>query len=149
MENAIWYYEQILASAKAENINIETYEDFFWWGKQALAYGGNVLNLLKQRANPWTDRSWSKFNSCAIAWFHTSLYRAWSATHRNNGEKYNGTMRSFKMPMKQYIYSVDRNQYYLDYKTKTFSSAFPERGKIAALYDDGTAYFYPSTFLRS
>ena len=58
-----------------------------------------------------------------------------------NGSKFDGTLRSYKLAAKEYIYNFDKNQYYRDYKTKVMSqySMNTTNNKlvnIGAIYDD-------------
>jgi hypothetical protein len=134
------FYERMLDSADMSGMQLETYEDFFWYSKQALTYNVTCVRMIEQLVTPWTEHSWDNYQNNAIPWFDTEGYRLWSQTNRNNGVKYNGTYGSFKMPFKQYINDVYHNEYYLNYKAKR-GSPTPKTNKIAALFDDGTLYY--------
>jgi hypothetical protein len=147
-ETADWFYQLILYNAHRSGFQIETYEDFFWWAKTSLAYGNNRINVINHVTNPWHAGSWELFKERGIPWFHTSDYRLYSSTNRNNGVKFDGTISSYKMPAKVYINELLNDPYYLKYKVKV-NSNYNKAGRVAALYDDGTVIFNPKQFWQS
>lgn len=147
-EHAEWLYQTILENASESGIELMDYEDFYWWMNFNFYYSGQHFKLLKQmQTNPFKDGDWEKFQSHNLTWFHNDEYQLWSMNNRSNGVKYDGTVRSYKMPAKQYIFDVDGNQWYRDYKTKTGSVLLrPEFTKtqqmfLVGLYENGEAIF--------
>jgi len=82
----------------------------------------------------------------ATPWFLSKEYQVWSIQDQKN--KFDGTVQSYKMSAKEYIYEVDKNEYYRDYKTKvtSLSSSARRYSFLRAdipyishvLYNDGT-----------
>ena len=58
-------------------------------------------------------------NDWAINWFNSSDYQHWSMTNNNNGEKIQ-TMgaATYKMASRNYIYELDKNDWYYYFKLK-------------------------------
>lgn len=139
-----FHYETLIEDATLNGVEIETYEDFFWYAKQALTFGGNRLKLLNQLSTatgPVAKLDLDEWKTYAIPWFLTDDYQRWSNTYRNHELKYDGNIGNFKKSFKQYIFDVDRNPYYLEYKLKTYSK-MPTNIKVDAVYDDGTCYMH-------
>ena len=78
-----------------------------------------------------------------VAWYDTVEYQAWSVHAQLLGQKYDGTIRSYKMPAKEYIYEVDKNQHYRDFKSKLHSNYVTAKTalQVKAMLADGTLIF--------
>ena len=95
----------------------------------------------KQELKNKHDDSLDEYISNFMPWFSSDAYQLWSIHNRNNNSKFDGTTRSFKMPAKEYIYDLDKNDYYKDYKTKVNSKYLKARNryaKVSLVYNDGT-----------
>ncbi len=147
-DHARWLYDLILVNGRESGIELYDYEDFYWWMNFNFYYSGQHFKLLKQmQTKHLTPVDWQNYVSHNITWFHSRDYQLWSMNNRSNGVKYDGTVRSYKMPAKQYIFDVDNNQWYRDYKTKTGSGLLrPEFSSsknqiLVGLYENGEGLF--------
>lgn len=146
--HAEWLYQLVMTNSKESGIDLIDYEDFYWWLNFNFYYSGQHFKLLQQlQAAQLSTNDWEKYQQNNITWFHSDQYQLWSMNNRSNGVKFDGSVRSYKMPAKRYIFSVDKNPWYRDYKTKTGSPMLrphheTTRGKkLVALYEDGEAVF--------
>jgi hypothetical protein len=57
-----------------------------------------------------------------VNWFDSNDYQLWSMNRDNAAEQLGANPSEVKLAAKKYIYSVDKNQYYFDFKTKVGSS---------------------------
>ena len=53
-----------------------------------------------------------------VNWFNDEDYQRWSMVNNNNGTKIKNSILSYKTVAKDYIYSVDKNDWYKTFKTK-------------------------------
>jgi len=138
---AEWLYDYVLTSAINSNIKVTTYSDFLWWLIFNFSYPSMCLKHAGELAVT-TSTSAVSFNSYKqnfLLWYDTTLYQVWSIQAQYAGSKFDGTVRSYKMEAKEYIYEYDKNQWYRDYKTKIHShySTSIENNRISAIYEDG------------
>lgn len=139
-EHARWLYEMILQDSKANGFELNSYEDFYWWLKFNFCYSGNCFHV-----SEFADAARSNifnldlFQTTLIPWYHSDEYQLWSMNNCSNGVKYQGGISSYKMPAKEYIYSVDGNSRYRDFKTKVGSTKV-SISHISAAYTDNIIY---------
>jgi hypothetical protein len=153
---ANWYYQFVIENIQQYcPVEINTYEDFFWWINFNFYLSGNSLKSYFLNTNNFDQNSFNKFFNNYVPWFLTDDYQRWSMLNNSNGVKINGTVASYKEPAKKYIFEIDKNPYYYHYKTKCgsfnehdFNLFSHSKNKhfgsnykiydILALYDDGT-----------
>lgn len=143
-ELAHWFFEIIAHSSQTSGIDINDYGDFFWWGNFNFNYSAQCMHAYASLPEAVTPESYSKYRENVIAWYHDRDYQIWSMVNRGNGVKFDGTIRNYKKPAKDYIFDVDHNPYYRDYKTKMGSDKKGKRisdSLMVALYEDGTAVY--------
>jgi len=129
-----WYVDFYKKTASDVGIDIKSTSDFLWWSNfschpnfstmkyvnkipfEMMKPETNFINLYRQNAEPW---------------YLNDLYQVWSIQSQFNGVKFDGSIRSYKMEAKKYIYEVDKNEYYRDYKTKQQSLIINTNGMKA------------------
>ena len=144
IDHAVWFYNMILEDIDSHApMLLETYEDFWWWINFNFYMCGLCLkSFIKDSRNHNSD-SFVLYRTNYKPWFMSELYQQWSMNNNSNGIKINGTLQSYKLPAKQYIFDLDQNPYYYHYKSKTGSSnqyysTDKPLNRILALYNDGS-----------
>ncbi len=143
--HAYWFYELIIKNSVSAGIDLRTYEDFFWWINFNFLFVGHSYKLYSflDESN-FSSANLDLYKKNLISWYRSDDYQRWSYQNSSTGIKYDGSIRSYKMPAKKYIYDLDHNSWYRDYKTKTGSSYAPYKKRLIYLYDDGdfgTSYY--------
>jgi len=137
--HAHWLYEMMMQNIKSLDGSLLDYEDFYWWLNFNFLFSGQVYKLYHHKKDSvYTKNLFPLFSRNTIPWYRSQEYQIWSIENRSNGVKYSGSIRSYKMPAKEYIYSVDKNPWYKDYKTKLASGKIHVPNNILAIWDDGT-----------
>lgn len=131
----------VINNAKISNIELTSTADIMWW----INFSMQLETMCHKRLG---EISLGQISSDAIKayqqnfkpWYLSDLYQVWSIQAQFNGEKFDNSIRSYKMPAKKYIYDVDGNQYYRDYKTKLKSQySYGNDSKYPyVIYSDGT-----------
>jgi hypothetical protein len=127
---ASWFYEMIVENIKSVNMPIETYQDFFWWIGFNLNWVSAKLRSTRFLPNQ-NSQVFRNFLNNFILWFDTPDYQRWAMRleNRRNGVKSGSHIGQYKLPVKQYIFDVDHNEYYFNFKLKTASTALHVSGK--------------------
>lgn len=137
--HAHWLIEMLVNNAQDAGLELEDYEDFYWWLNFNFMFAGEIYKAYHHKMNRNYDRNDLQcYYQRSVSWYASHEYQSWSIENRSNGVKYQGDTRSYKMPAKQYIYDLDHNPWYRDYKTKMASSKLPIRNKILGIWQDGT-----------
>ena len=78
-------------------------------------------------------------------WYDSNEYQEWSISAQPSSEKFDGSITSYKMPAKKYIYDLDKNEYSLIYKTVMGSpyggKSTPDKPHERVIFDDGSVYY--------
>ena len=137
-EHAEWLFEQLKETANISNYPLDTVSDVFWW----LIFNYNYPMMCLKHFAETPVPEYNLYKENFILWFHTIDYQAWSvqAQYHQQDVKFDGSIRSYKMPAKEYIYEFDKNQYYRDFKTKLHSSYLSrwDLSRLLVLYEDHT-----------
>jgi hypothetical protein len=132
-------YDLTIQSSQTAGVQLDTVEDFYWWWNFNFVYTGQLYKYLDDYESRQSKIDISLWQKQHLSWYHTDQYQLWSAWNRSNGTKIANTVRSYKWPAKQYIFDVDGNQWYRDYKTKLGSGRRTgNRVRIKGLYEDGS-----------
>jgi hypothetical protein len=136
---AEWYYQQVLTNINSVDIPLETYYDFFFWTFfnmvwMAVFLRSDVHGSSNQQA------SLKDFYKSMIPWFGSAGFQQWAMANNRRGIKYGSNMGQSKLEYKQYIHSVDHDEYYLNFKTKIDSLTRKSQAEHRrfALLDDFT-----------
>jgi hypothetical protein len=122
MQTAKWFYERVIENIDSVNIPMETYYDFFWWAGFNYYW---IDNMHIMSTNQEIERSATSLNlifNKLAHWYNTTEYQQWAMVTRRAGSHYGSDLGGYKLALKEYIYSVDHNEYYLKFKTKSISS---------------------------
>lgn len=109
------FYDKFQKNIDTSTIPIKSLHDYFWW----MIFNIKYLNCSVRGAIYFNDRV-----HCSVAlekiinWYNGDLYQKWSMNNNNNGEKIDKSMGSYKMAARKYIYSIDRNPWYFNFKIK-------------------------------
>ena len=149
-EYACWLLDHVQQSAAQAKIVLENYSDFYWWFNFALFYQGCAFSSFR-RAHNGSSTHWENYNKNFFVWYNTDIYQQWSVYAQQTQEKFTGSITSYKMPAKNYIFDVDKNDWYRTYKTKSGSSKFQRTliHPVTSIYDDGTISHAPSVYSES
>lgn len=117
---AEWYYNVVITNATSAGIEINTMHDMIWW--IAFNHTWTAVKFRFLHYGHWKNiENAGFFLDKFIHWFDSNDYQSWSLHNQTTGQKINQTPAEYKLAAKKYIYSLDRNNYYYTYKTKTGS----------------------------
>lgn len=138
-EYAQWLFHFLQDEANEVGLQLKTISDFFWWIIFNYNYPLMCLKHASEVTNIPEGINYENYMKNFVPWFATDDYQSWSISAQYKQTKFDGTVRSYKMEAKQYIYKFDKNQWYRDYKTKVHSRYWSdtECNIIAAIYEDG------------
>jgi hypothetical protein len=109
------FYEKLVHNVNTSNVPIHSLHDFFWW----LIFNIKYLNCAVRGSIYLNDRLETKFVMDKIVnWFSDDQYQKWSMVNNNNGQKIKKTLASYKQAAKDYIYDLDKNEWYKNFKIK-------------------------------
>jgi hypothetical protein len=100
------------------DVPVETYFDFLWWVNFNYHWHSSVLLEWLYHYN---HQTWNQHQKNFIRWYETDDYQKWSMNN-GLGKKYNLGISTVKQSAKQYIYDLDQNKWYRDYKIKVSST---------------------------
>jgi len=145
--DANWYKDFFINDAKKANVNLTSTADLLWWSNFVCHSTQSTCKYIYTMHDfEWNKNVIDLYFRNATPWFLSKEYQVWSIQDQKN--KFDGTVQSYKMSAKEYIYEVDKNEYYRDYKTKmtSLSSSARRYSFLRAdipyishvLYNDGT-----------
>ena len=108
-------YEKYVHNINTSSVPIHSLHDFFWW----LIFNVKYLNCAVRGALYLNDRI--GYQDCiyrVVNWFSDPEYQRWSMANNNNGQKIQRTLSTYKMAAREYIYGVDQNHWYKNFKIK-------------------------------
>lgn len=115
------FYEKMEHNIKTASVPIHSLHDFFWWEIFNIKY----LNCAVRGALFFNDRvEWSRAMNTILNWYSGHDYQRWSMKNNNNGQKIQKTHASYKRCAKDYIYTLDKNDWYRNFKIKIDSLNF-------------------------
>jgi hypothetical protein len=118
---AEWYYHNLIDSAQDAGVNLTTLADFAWWSAFNRSWITVKFRCLYNGA--WGTVKNAKFYiDRFVHWYDSNDYQQWAMVNQNTNEKLGSSVADYKLAAKKYIYDVDKNKYYLNFKTKTTSS---------------------------
>jgi hypothetical protein len=108
-------YEKYVRNIETASVPVHSLHDFYWW----LIFNVKYLNCSVRGALYYNDRvEWKTAITTIVNWFNDPEYQRWSMANNNNGLKIRSTPVSYKNVAKDYIYKVDGNEWYKNFKTK-------------------------------
>jgi hypothetical protein len=140
-------HELVFADSRAADVELKSTSDFFWW----LNFNFQYETMITKHIADSLDVSSSQittFDKSMLCWYDSNEYQEWSISAQASSEKFDGSITSYKMPAKKYIYDLDENVHSLIYKSKMRSpyTIDPSDTNLKTLvFDDGSAYYWERT----
>jgi len=149
-QQAEWALDFLIKNAKISNIDLVTTSDVMWWANFVMEFETMCNKRLYTKGLSLEDMSVDRINlyyQNFKPWYLSDLYQVWSMQAQLEKTKFDGSQRSYKMAAKEYIYEVDKNIYYRDYKSKVRSVAGhdPRLPHPYVIYSDGTVHIDRNT----
>lgn len=108
-------YEKLVHNINTANVPVQSLHDFFWWEIFNIKY----INCAVRGSIYFNDRiDCRTVMNRIVNWFNYPDYQKWSMVNNNNGQKINKTVSSYKTVAKNYIWDLDRNDWYKNFKIK-------------------------------
>ena len=121
-------------------IKLTTTSDVFWWLNFSFQYENMYVKHLREVV-PYTQEHLTAYKLCQDFWFDTEDYQAWSIRAQYDGTKFDGSLVSYKMPAKRYIYEFDNNPYTMIHRSKMGSTYKTLTSGInSVFFDDGSKF---------
>ena len=113
-------YEKFNRNVQTATVPVNSLHDFFWW----LIFNVKMLNCGVRGALYFNETIDPNTAILKVEnWYLDPLYQRWSMTNNNNGEKILGGAATYKRAAREYIYSLDKNDWYKTFKLKLESMA--------------------------
>ena len=126
---AQWYYTSLMENIRSVDIPVNTFHDLMWWSYFNFNWSSAKMRELENYLNiPDAKIYLDNF----VHWFDSDSYQLWAMTNNTQNRKYGSNVGHYKLAAKQYIFDLDKNPYFLKYKTKLFSNNYkwPRPGKV-------------------
>jgi hypothetical protein len=108
-------YEKYVRNIETATVPIHSLHDFFWW----LIFNVKYLNCSVRGPLYLNDRvEWRTAMDATVNWFNGADYQRWSMANNNNGQKIRSTLSTYKVAAREYIWDVDHNDWYKNFKIK-------------------------------
>jgi hypothetical protein len=108
-------YEKMDHNVKTASVPVHSLHDFFWWEIFNIKYS----NCAVRGALYYNDRiEWRTCIDTIMNWYSGTDFQRWSMVNNNNGLKIQSTHSSYKNVARDYIWSVDKNDWYRNFKIK-------------------------------
>ncbi len=114
------FYNSLDENIKSSLVPVLSLHDFFWWYIFNIKYLECALrSTIYYTTAPDIEKS---IRHTVINWFNDPNYQLWSMANNNNGTKIKGlSPASYKFAARQFIYELDKNDWYFKYKSKLSS----------------------------
>jgi hypothetical protein len=113
-------YDKFARNAETATVPVNSLHDFFWW----LIFNVKMLNCGVRGALYYNDRIAPEQAIHAVEnWYLDPGYQSWSMVNNNNGEKIGHSSATYKKAARDYIWDLDRNDWYRSFKLKLESMA--------------------------
>ncbi len=110
------YYDSLMKNINETAITVATVGDLFWWINFNFHWVDHLLIWYQQFPIKSAD-SYKQYKKNYLPWYNSNEYQLWSLSDRPKTIK-TDRQDLYKMPAKQYIYELDQNPFYLNYKSK-------------------------------
>ncbi len=109
------FYEKLVRNIDTATVPINSLHDFFWW----MIFNIKYLNCAVRGSIYINDTLDTKLVMNKIVnWFNYPDYQRWSMVNNNNGQKIKKTPATYKTAAKNYIWELDHNDWYKNFKVK-------------------------------
>lgn len=137
-KGAEWLVERMeknINSISSEKQLVETLSDWFWWINFNWKWSANRLHAMDHQNLKDLSPYFKSFKN----WYDTTDYQIWSITSGRYSLINDGSRPGdYKKPSKQYIYDLDKNDYYYKFKSKSLSTARQTTSVWQCVLDDAT-----------
>jgi hypothetical protein len=110
------YYNSLVQNICEAGVEIITVGDLFWWINFNFHWVEHLL-IWYQQFPIKSVESYNQYKKNYHPWYNSVEYQLWSLSDRPKTIK-TDRQDLYKMPAKQYIYELDQNPFYLNYKSK-------------------------------
>jgi len=108
-------YEKLVRNIETASVPVNSLHDFFWW----MIFNIKYLNCAVRGSIYINDTMEIETVMRKIVnWFSYPDYQRWSMVNNNNGLKIKSTPASYKTAAKDYIWDLDHNDWYRNFKVK-------------------------------
>jgi len=120
---AEWYYHVLVTNAASAGVTVKTLYDLLWWSGFNNAWSSVLLRFIAVTCGDWKNiKNAKSYIDKFVPWYISDHYQQWCMNPDNIGDKLGASVTEYKLAAKKYIYSVNKDQYYFDFKTKIGSS---------------------------
>ena len=120
---AEWYYHVLITNANQAGVPITSLYQLMWWSAFSNAWTSVKLRFIAVTNGNWKNlKDVKSYFDKFVHWYDSDGYQQWAMNPAHVGEKIGIRVTDFKLAPKKYIYSVDKNKYYFDFKTKVGSA---------------------------
>lgn len=112
-----WLYQIAENSWQHHELVIQTCYDFFWWIEFNFTWVGMYFCVLKNLPEIG-PRSLQDFKKNYVMWYDTTEFQSWSLDSIGSDLKYDFANNTAKKSARDYIFDLDGNDWYRDYKVK-------------------------------
>ena len=123
---AEWYYHVLLTNARSVGVPVTTLHDLFAWAGFNNDWVSNTFRFMCS-GNWQNSKNAKSYIDRFVHWYSSNDYQHWAMNSNNASEKLGATASEYKIAAKKYIYSMDNNDYYFQFKTKMESSTLLDR----------------------
>lgn len=108
-------YNKVVKNIETATVPIHSLHDFFWW----MIFNIKYLNCAIRGSLYFNNTiEWRTCMDRIVNWFGHADYQRWSMVNNNNGQKIKKSLSTYKWVAKEYIYDLDKNDWYRMYKIK-------------------------------
>jgi len=110
------WYDKFEKNIQTSTVPIRSVHDWYWWILFNIKWVSCAIRIpvyLNDRLDCGVV-----INDYSINWFNTVAYQQWSMVNNNNGQKITYTASTYKMAAREYIYDLDKNDWYFFFKLK-------------------------------
>jgi hypothetical protein len=112
-----WFYQTVQDSIDHQGLDIQDIYDFFWWVEFNFTWVGMYYHILKDMPNI-NPGLMSAYKKNYLMWYNTPDFQSWAVNSIGTDLKYDPSSRMIKRVSKEYIFDLDHNEWYRDYKIK-------------------------------
>jgi hypothetical protein len=113
------YYDKLVHNINTSDVPVNSLFDFYWWHLFNLKY---IYISAKSLVTDNSQMDYSILEKFIFDWYCTDDYQNWSMVNNDSGEKINFHSTTLKMCARRYIYDLDKNDWYYNFKQKISSN---------------------------
>lgn len=110
------WYDKFEKNIKTSDVPIHSLHDYYWWILFNIKWVSCSIRI-SVFLNDRLDYG-NVINNWAVNWFGNKEYQQWSMVNNNNKEKIISGPTTYKMAARKYIFDLDKNEWYYNFKLK-------------------------------